>query len=66
MEPSELSCVSFFVSAKSSEYVFELDYTFVPIAGFLLRPNVQYIYSPGGSSTNKDVWVLGLKSIINF
>ena len=54
------------VPVKNSEYVFELDYTFVPTPGFLVRPNVQYIYNPGGSSTNKDVWVLGLKTVINF
>jgi porin len=54
------------VPVKDSEYVFELDYTFVPTAGFLIRPNVQYIYSPGGSSATKDVWVLGLKTIISF
>jgi porin len=54
------------VPVKNSEYVFELDYTFVPTPGFVLRPNVQYIYSPGGSSINKDVWVLGLKTIISF
>jgi porin len=53
-------------AVKNSEYVFELDYTFVPTPGFLVRPNVQYIYSPGGSSTTKDVWVLGLKTVINF
>jgi porin len=54
------------VIVKNSEYVFELDYTFVPTPGFLLRPNVQYIYSAGGNSINRDVWVLGLKTIINF
>jgi len=54
------------VPVKDSEYVFELDYTFVPTPGFLIRPNVQYIYSPGGSSITKDVWVLGLKTIISF
>ena len=54
------------VSEKSAEYVLELDYTFVPVPGFILRPNVQYITSPGASSTTKDVWVLGLKTIVNF
>jgi len=54
------------VPVKNAEYVLELDYTFVPTPGFFVRPNVQYIYSPGGSSTNKDVWVLGLKTVINF
>jgi len=54
------------VPVKNSEYVFELDYTFVLTPGFLVRPNVQYVYSPGGSIANKDVWVLGLKTVINF
>jgi porin len=54
------------VAVKDSEYVFELDYTFVPTPGFLIRPDVQYIYSPGGSSITKDVWILGLKTIISF
>ena len=54
------------VPVKNAEYVFEVDYTFVPTPGFLVRPNLQYIHSPGGSSTNRDVWVLGLKTVINF
>ena len=54
------------VPVKDSEYVFELDYTFVAKPGFLVRPNVQYIYSPGGSSATRDVLVLGLKTIISF
>ena len=51
---------------KDSEYVFELDYTFVPVTGFQIRPNLQYIHSPGGSAINKDVWILGLKTVLNF
>jgi porin len=51
---------------KTAEYVFELDYTFVPTPGFLVRPNVQYILSSGGSSINKEIWVLGLKTVITF
>ena len=54
------------VSVKDSEYVFELDYTFESTPGLLIRPNIQYIYSPGGSNVTKDVWVLGLKTIISF
>jgi porin len=53
-------------SEKSAEYVLELDYTFVPVPGFLVRPNVQYISSPGVSSTTKDIWVLGLKTTLSF
>jgi porin len=54
------------VPVKDSEYVFELDYTLEATPGLRIRPNVQYIYSPGGSSITKDVWVLGLKTIISF
>jgi porin len=43
------------VPVKDSEYVFELDYTFVPVPGLQIRPNLQYIYSPGGSVINKDM-----------
>jgi porin len=54
------------VSEKSAEYVLELDYTFVPVTGFLVRPNVQYISSPGASSATRDIWVLGLKTLVSF
>jgi porin len=54
------------LSEKSAEYVLELDYTFVPVPGFLVRPNLQYIASPGAGSTTRDVFVLGLKTIISF
>jgi porin len=54
------------VPVKDAEYVFELDYNFVPMSGVQFRPNLQYIYSPGGSVINKDVWVLGLKTVISF
>ncbi|MBV8190794.1 MAG: carbohydrate porin [Alphaproteobacteria bacterium] len=53
------------VPAKDSEYVFELGYTFVPTPGVQIRPNVQYVYSPG-AGINENVWVLGLKTVINF
>jgi porin len=54
------------VPVKDFEYVFELDYTFVPVPGSRSAPNLQYIYSPGGRVINKDVWVLGLKTVISF
>ncbi|MBV8185927.1 MAG: carbohydrate porin [Alphaproteobacteria bacterium] len=54
------------VPVKDSEYVFELDYTFVPKPGLIIRPNLQYVYSPGGNYATKDVFVLGLKTIISF
>jgi len=54
------------VPVKDSEYVVELDYTFEATPGFLIRPNIQYIHSPGGSSATRDVVVLGLKTIVSF
>lgn len=53
-------------SVKNSEYVFELQYAFVPKPGFTLRPNVQYVYIPGAVSSNVNILVLGLKTVINF
>jgi porin len=54
------------VAVKNSEYVVELDYTIAPTPGLLIRPNVQYIYSPGGSAQTKDIWVFGLTTVITF
>jgi porin len=53
-------------SVKNSEYVFELQYAFVPLPGFTLRPNIQYVYTPGTNSANVNILVLGLKTVINF
>jgi len=54
------------VAVQHSEYVYELYYGYVPAAGLIFRPNVQYITTPGGSSMNKNVVVLGLKTLISF
>ena len=54
------------VGQKSAEYVLELDYTLVPLAGVAIRPNIQYIASTGGSANNREVWILGLKTVVNF
>ncbi|HVJ40782.1 MAG TPA: carbohydrate porin [Dongiaceae bacterium] len=51
---------------QHSEYAFELYYTVRPIAGLQLRPNVQYILDPGGTSHNRDAVVLGLKTAATF
>lgn len=51
---------------KNSEYVLELQYAFVPLPGFTLRPNVQYVHTPGAISSNVNILVLGLKTVINF
>jgi porin len=51
---------------RGSEYAAELYYTYRPHAGLLIRPNLQYIRHPGGTSDNDDVVVLGLKTSATF
>jgi porin len=53
-----------------SEYPFELYYSIniacrstSSVCGLTLRPNVQYIHQPRGTSQNTDVVVMGLKTI---
>jgi len=52
--------------ARNSEYVLELDYTVVPVQGVRLRPNVQYVINPGGVSASANIWIFGLKTVLNF
>lgn len=54
------------VPVRNSEYVVELYYTIAPVPGLQIRPNVQYIATPGASSQNTNIFVLGLKSVISF
>lgn len=54
------------VPVRISEYVAELYYTVAPVPGLLIRPNLQYVYSPGALSQNTSVFVLGLKTVISF
>ena len=51
---------------RNSEYVGELYYTIAPVPGLLIRPNLQYIYTPGTISQNTNIVVLGLKTVISF
>jgi carbohydrate-selective porin OprB len=46
--------------------VLELQYAFVPMPGLTFRPNIQYVYTPGTVSSNVNILVLGLKTVINF
>jgi porin len=48
------------------EYVAELFYGWTPIPSITLRPNLQYILHPGGTSQNSNAFVIGLKSSIAF
>lgn len=54
------------VPVQSSEYVAELFYGWTPWAYLTLRPNLQYVEHPGGSSAYGDVIVIGLKTTIKF
>ncbi|MGY0556983.1 carbohydrate porin [Lysobacter sp. A421] len=49
-----------------NEYAAELIYAWRPIPGLTLRPNLQYVVHPGGSSRNSDALVVGLKSSLVF
>jgi porin len=48
------------------EYAAELFYSWAPMPSINLRPNLQYVMHPGGTSHNDNVFVLGLKTIIAF
>ena len=48
------------------EYVAELFYNWSPIKSINLRPNLQYIVHPGGTTQNSNALVLGLKTAIVF
>ncbi len=54
------------VSVQHSEYPVELYYSFNVAQWLTLRPNLQYIFRPGGTSDNTDVVVAGLKASIKF
>ena len=54
------------VAVQSNEYPIELYYTFNIGNWLSLRPNIQYIVHPGGTSQNDNVVVLGLKAGVKF
>jgi porin len=61
------------VPLPGSEYPLELYYSInaacrstPATCGMTLRPNIQYILRPGGTSQNTDVVVIGLKTIFKF
>jgi porin len=49
-----------------SEYSAELYYAFAATGWLILRPDLQYVVHPGGSSDNPDVMVVGVKTSIAF
>jgi porin len=54
------------VAGSSYEYASELYYSWVPVPSVSLRPNLQYILHPGGTSRNSNAFVIGLKCILAF
>lgn len=54
------------IVGDGSEYVTELFYSWSPIPSIYLRPNLQYILHPGGTSENSNAFVLGLKMGFTF
>jgi porin len=48
------------------EYVSELYYSWSPVKSVYFRPNLQYILHPGGTSQNKNAFVVGLKTGVTF
>jgi porin len=54
------------VAVQRNEYAIEFYYTCRPLAGLQVRPNVQYVIDPGGTSTNSNALVFGLKTVANF
>lgn len=51
---------------EGSEYAAEIYYTWRPTPALQFRPNLQYVYHPGGNDENSNVFVLGLKTSANF
>jgi porin len=54
------------VAVQGNEYIMEFYYTYRPLAGLQVRPNIQYVIDPGGTGTNANAWVFGLKTVVNF
>jgi porin len=54
------------VDVQDSEYAVELYYGLQATDWLMARPNLQFVHDPGGTSHNKDVLVIGLKTSIDF
>jgi porin len=54
------------IAGSSYEYVTELYYAWDPVPSVSLRPNLQYIVHPGGTTRNSNAVVVGLKAIVAF
>jgi porin len=54
------------VPVQGSEYPVEVYYTFNASRWLMLRPNLQYVFHPGGTSEHEDPMVVGLKASVKF
>jgi porin len=54
------------IAGSSYELVSELYYAWAPLPSVSLRPNLQYIVHPGGTTRNSNAVVIGLKAILAF
>jgi porin len=54
------------VAVQGNEYTMELYYTYRPLAGLQVWPNIQYVIDPGGTNTNPNALIFGLKTVANF
>jgi porin len=54
------------LAVQGNEYTMELYYTYRPLAGLQIRPNIQYVIDPGGTSANPNALVFGLKTVASF
>lgn len=54
------------VAGRSYEYVGEVYYSWVPATSIYLRPNLQYILHPGGTTRNSNAFIIGLKASLTF
>lgn len=49
----------------SDETAYEVYYQFEPFKQVLLRPDVQYIQNPSGSTELKDAWMFGMRTVVS-
>lgn len=54
------------VAGDGNEYAVELYYNWAPVPGVQVRPNLQYVMHPGGTSANRNAVVLGMKTTVAF
>ncbi|CAI3158123.1 Porin B [Acinetobacter baumannii] len=51
---------------QNDEIDVELNYSYQWSPSIMLRPNIQYVYQPGGVKEVDDAWVAGLSVKLNF